>query len=348
MRASNQEGVTAGNRGAIWMAVCAATVCLVGLLPVLAANAVGRTALHDIGLREGHADVDHVYRLVGKVRLLFFWMSDDDVGGARITWRGDDQHHAVSLLIGSEPHRAPREINEWGYLREDVAADRTTVFGIRTVTDGESPDAAETQRPQSGEMAELGVVCSTVSSLDAESRITTAHVPRDATYREVSRVLDAVQRNARWRRQHTPRPDGVVPGFLTALDLMMRSSADAARGSDAAPTRPQVAYVYGDAVYDLVPRRLERVPQLRTASGVFRNLLRADIVARNRSTRSTTSFSVTYGTEGTLTGIPVAARYQPNWWFKMELELDKDQDVPPDPADDGKLRDRISALCSPQ
>ena len=73
-----------------------------------------------------------------------------------------------------------------------------------------------------------------------------------------------------------------------------------------------------------------------------------DIVARNRSTGSATSFSVIYGTEGALAGIPVAARYQPNWWFKVELELDEDQDVPPDPADDGRLRDCIAALCSPQ
>ena len=334
--------------GSALAAVSVALVSLVGLLPALLVGAPRRVPSPATVFHERRGDVDHVYRIVGKVRLLFFWVSDDDVGGARITWRGDDQHHALSLLIGSEPHRAPREINEWGYVREDVIAGTTSVFGIRTVTDGESPEDADTRRPQPGERAELGVLCSTVSALEADSRTTTIYIPRDTTYRGVGRVLDVIQRDARWQRRHSPRPEGVGPGFLSALDPMMRSSAASARGSDAAPTCPQVAYVYKDAVYDLVPRRVERVPQLRTALGVFRNLLRADIVARNRSTGSATSFSVTYGTEGALAGIPVAARYQPNWWLKVELELDEDQDVPPDPADDGRLRDRIAELCSPQ
>ncbi len=48
-------------------------------------------------------NVDHVYRIVGKVRFLFFWISADDVGGARIAWRANERDRAVSLLIGSEP-----------------------------------------------------------------------------------------------------------------------------------------------------------------------------------------------------------------------------------------------------
>jgi hypothetical protein len=69
---------------------------------------------------------------------------------------------------------------------------------------------------------------------------------------------------------------------------------------------------------------------------------------RNRSTGSTTGFSITYGTSGALTGIPVAAVYQPNWWFKVELALDERQDVPVDPAADSSVSHRISAVCSPK
>ena len=99
-----------------------------------------------------------------------------------------------------------------------------------------------------------------------------------------------------------------------------------------------MAYVYKDAVYDLLPRRFERVPQLRLRSGTFRNLIRTDFSIRNRVTGWTTEFRITYGTEGALAGVPVHAQYQPNWWFRVELELDEGGDAPADPAGDVSIR----------
>src|SRR3990170_1795561 len=47
---------------------------------------------------------ERYYRMLAKVRPLLFWISRDDVGGARIGWLAD---HAGSkgfeLLIGSDP-----------------------------------------------------------------------------------------------------------------------------------------------------------------------------------------------------------------------------------------------------
>jgi hypothetical protein len=86
---------------------------------------------------------------------------------------------------------------------------------------------------------------------------------------------------------------------------------------------------------------------LRTQAGLLRDLLRSDITVRNRTTGYTAGFKITYGTDGALAGIPVAATYQPNWWFKVELELNDDQEMPPDPAGDPEVRRRIAVLCSP-
>ena len=62
---------------------------------------------------------DHRYRIIGKVRLLLFWIGNDNVGGARVTWRADEGgRHAIALLVGTEPTRAPRGINQWGYVGE--------------------------------------------------------------------------------------------------------------------------------------------------------------------------------------------------------------------------------------
>jgi IS5 family transposase len=297
---------------------------------------------------DAQQEAEHRYRIIGKVRLLFFWVSADDVGGARIGWRGEAGDRTVSLLIGSDPERAPREVNEWGYVSERVTADATTVFGLRTVTDGDSPDQAEARRTEAGPLAELGVLCSTVSQLTAASRTTTVRVRRDATYRDIGRVLDLVEQQARWTRHATARPVGVAPGFLTAIDRMLRTSAGAARDSAAVPACPRLAYVYKDQVYDVIPRRVERLPTLRTASGVLRDLLRAHVVVRNRATGATSDFSITYGTTGALAGVPVAVRFQPNWWFRVELELDERADVPPDPAGDIAVSRRIATLCAPR
>jgi hypothetical protein len=323
-----------------------ALVAVLGVLPGIGVTAPGHRLRTDAAI-EHHSDAEHAYRIVGKVRFLLFWASADDVGGARITRRGRKSDQAVSLLIGSEPQRAPREVNQWGYIREDVAGDSTTVFGIRTVTDGDSPEEAERHRTQSAGLAEFGVLCSTVSPFEATSRITTVYVPHDATYRDIDRVLDVAERHARWKRGHTPRPADVAPGFLTAIDLMMRSTAATARDANVVPRCSGSAYVYKDAIYDLIPRRVERVPELRTQSGVFRNLLRSETAVRNRTTGWTNSFSMTYGTEGTLAGVLVSARYQPNWWFRVELELDEHAEVPPDPAADTSINQRIASLCSP-
>jgi len=288
---------------------------------------------------------EHVYRITGKVRLLLFWASADDVGGARISWHGVDRNQSVSLLIGSDPGRAPRQVNEWGYIREAGAGDLTTVFGIRTVTDGDSPADAEARRTQAGSVTELGVLCSNVSPLNASSRTATVYVDDGATYRDLGRVLHAVERHGRWNRRGALRPSDTEPGFLTALDRLIRSTAAAAADTDK-PACGRFAYIYKDAVYDLFARRVDRIRELRTRARVYHDLLRSEIVIRNRASGSTSSFSITYGTTGPLAGVPVTARYQPNWWFKVELELDDEAAVPPDPIGDASINRRIDALCS--
>jgi hypothetical protein len=326
-------------------AACAVVLCIIGSASGVVVTAPAVRTHSEEDTQTGRREVDHLYRLVGKVRLLFFWVSADDVGGTRITRRGGDAEQSIALLIGSEPSRAPRGINEWGYVREDRIGDSTTVFGVRTVTDGQSPDEAEARRTAAGKMAEFGLLCSTVSPLEVLSRATAVYVGRDATYRHLDRVLDVVERSARWKGQHTLRPADTEAGFLTALDAMMRSTAIAAQ-SGVTPRRSRLAYVYRDAVYDLIQRRIERVQVLKTKSGSFRDLVRSEVVVKNRLTGSSTEFLITFGTGGALLGIPVAAVYQPNWWFKVELELDDDQDVPPDPSDDASVSQRIARLCS--
>src|SRR5438034_10769777 len=54
---------------------------------------------------------EHKYRMLAKVRPLLFWISKDDVGGARSSWRGDDHGgFGPVLVILAARRRAPRKI----------------------------------------------------------------------------------------------------------------------------------------------------------------------------------------------------------------------------------------------
>jgi hypothetical protein len=161
----------------------------------------------------------------------------------------------------------------------------------------------------------------------------------------VDRVLAVSERSAGGKQQHTRRPAGAAPGFLTALDQMMRSSAVAAREIDTIPAVSRRAFVYNDSVYDLTVLRVERWRSCKCARVCFRTSCAPTCQSGDRATGATTEFRVTYGTEGTLAGIPVHAQYQPNWWFKVELELDETVDVPADPAADTSILERIDSLC---
>jgi hypothetical protein len=343
----NSHGRRFGLRGASSRgATVVLLAVMVSLVRVEGGSTAGLAAGRGSALAETRGDVDRLYRIKGKVRFLLFWAGADDVGSARIVRREGDRDRGYSLLIGSDPRRAPRGVNEWGYVRESVAGDLTTIFGIRTVTDGDSPNEADARRTRAGGRAEFGVLCSSVSAVEATSRTTVVYAPGDATYRDVASVLTALEGDVHWKALSTPRPAGVAPGFLTALDQMMRSSAAAARENRVAvPPAPRMAYVYKDAVYDLLARRVERVPQLRLHTGTFRNLIRTDFSIRNRVTGWMTEFRITYGTEGSLAGVPVHAQYQPNWWFRVELELDEGGDAPTDPAGDVSIRQRTDTLC---
>ncbi len=81
-------------------------VCVAGLLitPLAATSQAAGTELPVVS--------EHRYRMLAKVRPLLFWISKDDVGGAKVSWRGsEDGGFGLDLLIGSDPRRAPRQIN---------------------------------------------------------------------------------------------------------------------------------------------------------------------------------------------------------------------------------------------
>jgi hypothetical protein len=290
---------------------------------------------------------DHRYRIIGKVRFLLFWIGNDNVGGARVTWRAEEGgRHAIALLIGTEPARAPRGINKWGYVGEELQNEDADVFGIRSITDAKSLDEAEARLAQGSGPALFGAMCSSMTATEALAFTATVRVPAEVTYRQLGRLLDSIGSSTQWLRHHTARPAGADPGFLTALQSLVRTSVETAQhGTGRTEDSPSRVYVYKGALFDLRLTQSRRIDRARVGSEIFRDLIRSEFAIRNRSTGYSTQFDVTYGVNGELAGVPVQASYQPHWWLKLELALDDALDVPLNPIDDNAVAEQLRRIC---
>lgn len=283
--------------------------------------------------------VEHRYRIIGKVRMVLFWASRDDVGSARMTSRADGGTQTLTFLVGSDPQRAPRNLNEWSYLREEVQATQANVFAVRSLERDEDGAIAP------GEVTDaqrFGASCTSVTD-DAVRTVQTNVQARHLTYWMFDRLLDRVAAAPAWEHRHTSRPAGAFAGFLTAMQQVIRAGRLDARGQG---TGEQVSYVYNDAVYDLRVRDRERVGLTRIGARTFDRVVRTDFTIRNRTTGDVRRFGVTYSPDRTAPSLPLQIFYQPNFWLRIELRLDDDAKVPEDPAADGAVLTRIREICA--
>ena len=288
---------------------------------------------------------EHRYRISGKVRLLLFWIGADDVGGARASWRNDAiEGEEFSLLIGSDPQRAPRGVNEWGYVREQVQGGTARVFGVRTASDADSPDSARAAIDDRTRAVSFDALCSEVKPNEMTTAVATVSGPADLSYARFDPLFDALIAHRRWSLRRLARPPGTAPGFLTAFSRLMKTMAVSQReGSPSAA--PHALYVYKDSVYDLTVDRVESLTEVHTKAGRVRNVVRAEFKTRHIRLNSTTRFDATFGVEEPLAGVPIQVTYQPNWWFKIRLELDDELAVP-SAGDDAALRRRVDDTCA--
>jgi hypothetical protein len=291
--------------------------------------------------RFGRGVAEHRYRIVGKLRLALFWISRDDVGSARMSWQSDGTTIALALLLGSDPQRAPRGLNQWGYLREEVRHDFTDVFSLRSVDrDNDDPAGGFSV----GDGPEFGVFCAAVG--DDEVSVRQTHVnARGVTYRMFDQLLDRIGASTQWEQRQMPRPSGAAPGFLTAIQQAIRLG-DIAAGDRGMKKLRTVPYVYNNAVYDLTLQKRESLGRTTVGTRTFEQLIRTELSIRNRTTTDITKLGITYSPEGSAAALPVQIFYQPSFWLRIELRQDDDADVPADPAADRAMLNRIRALCA--
>jgi hypothetical protein len=255
--------------------------------------------------------------------LLVFWIGRSGVGDALLTRRQGPTDAAYSLLIGSDPNRAPRGINRWGYIDEEIQGTEATLIGLMTESDEDSIEQAEANiRKQAGDRT-FKVIHATIDGDQARSVVTSVDAPAHYSFREVDAVLDlARNKPAQGKTRVIRLPSGTRPGFLAALAEVMHTHVGQWRASGrVVPGRP-IPYVYHGRILELTATRTEPLESVRVSGIRYEKVIKSDFEVKSTYDGEVTKFSMTYGTSGPLAETPIAASYQPRWWLQIDLVLD--------------------------
>ena len=265
------------------------------------------------------------YVVNAKVRpLLLFWIGRDNIGDASLTWRENaGGHRAIEFLVGSDPARAPRRINRWGYIVEESGPGKAEVLGLMKESNEQTIADAEAQiAPQTG-ISAFKVSRTTISGSRALTGVVTIQAPAHFTYRELDSLLAIIPVESR-RTRALELPPGTQSGFLLAMEVLLQASAGAcqSRARQAARKLAAIPFVYGQTLYDLSLQSCTFASSVVTKTGIFTDVVQGKFQVRNRTTRYETRFDVSFGTSGAWRGLPVRAVFLPRWWMEIELLLD--------------------------
>jgi len=256
----------------------------------------------------------HHYRITARVRpLVVFWITRDGVGDAVLTRSRASDETRYSLLIGSDPARAPFHINRWGYIEEEIRGREARLTGLMTQSDEESiAQAQENIRSQASGRHPFKVIETSADGERATSRLRVIAAPEDYTVRQLAAVLDLAQRE---RTEGTSRvvrlPEGARPGFLAAVADAMREGSPAS-----------ITYAYYGRLYELRRTRSQRMPNFQSGATAYGPAVAAEFVSTSAYDGEQTRFAITYGTAGAFAEVPLRVTYQPRWWMQVELTID--------------------------
>jgi hypothetical protein len=300
------------------IAVCALAIpMLTSVIPGRAASPSRATSqelvFYDVPGRDLPVVREHTYRMAGKIRMLLLWVGRDDVGSGVIKWRGGGSHRAFEVLIGSDPQKAPSQLNKWGFIVEEIREGESSVVGLISQENDDRLSDVKADLKRRKDLRAFDTIRGRVTADEGKARVGTLHAASELTYRDVAAVLHDVCADTSLPVKRLTRRDDMRAGFLSSLSELIASTI--ARR----PLR-RIPYIHGDTVYEL--RLLESTPLARFERDgrSFENVIRARFET-GRSGRRGTRFELVYGTAGALAGVPVLISYQPKWWLQVDLVL---------------------------
>jgi hypothetical protein len=293
-----------------------ALLVMAALVPSRTARALSPTpsqsALCNMPARAG---VARHYTVTGRIKLLLIWTGRRDVGAARFV-RSDegDRSRRLELIVGTDPERAPRRLNRWGYIAETSCPAGTAVTGIMTESNEQSLEQAEAGSKGGPREQPLRAIRSRVVASESITELATIVPARVLTYKDVDEALDLMPSvNAPVR---TAVPVRAESGFLLAVSALIDESLASYRERRRPGSALRRSYVYGGTVYEM---RVDRSHLVRTPSGGSE--LASDFHVTNSRTGTTTEFQISYAANGARAGVARRIVYRPRWWLELELLL---------------------------
>lgn len=263
------------------------------------------------------------YRMDGRIRPLLFWFGKDDIGLARITWRtADSGARGYEMLVGTDPKKAPRALNKWGFIAEQVNGTDGRLLALMTGTDTANYEEAAADAEHQGDGGDFRAILASVERGAAAWRTARIATPSAFSIHDVDAALDRVRdETAAAAPRQQPLSPGTRPGFLVALAELIEQGAGQPPGSAAARAARQqrIRYAFGQGTYELTLRDTTRA--ITQLEGRDVAVIRSAFEIRTLATDARTRFDVLFGTSGQLANVPVAAEWQPRWWLKVALRL---------------------------
>jgi hypothetical protein len=277
----------------------------------------------DRGRESGPIVRERAYAVNARIRpLLVFWIGRDDVGDARIVWRGgSSRHRAIELLVGTDPERAPRRINRWGYIAEEIRNGQAQTVGVMTASDEDSLEEARASTAHQDPRTTYKASRTTLVDRSGQNVVVTLSVPARFTYRDVQQVLDLAS-SVQAKPRAVTLPEGAETGFLLAADSLAERVLSSCRSQGRLAARPaSTRYLYNRTLYELSIRSCQKEARFPGVTGHFSDLVEMKFVVTNTQSREETPFRVLFGTTGDLEGVPVQILFRPKWWLEVELVL---------------------------
>jgi hypothetical protein len=272
----------------------------------------------------------HHYLMSARVRpLLLFWIGRSNVGDAIVTRAALPDETRYSLLIGSDPDRAPRRINRWGYIEERIREGSATVVGLMTESDEASVEEAEANlRKEGSGVHTFKVIHAAIDAERSRSVVTAVGAPADYSFRQVQTVLALAGDGEPDNKSRVVQlPRGTRPGFLSALAEIIHAQAESARMGTVRAGRP-LTYVYHGKFYELRATSVQFNPTFEVNALRYARVVSGQFAMKSLADGEETRFTLSYAIDGRLAEVPLTMSYQPRWWMQVNLTLADDVDWP--------------------
>jgi hypothetical protein len=270
--------------------------------------------------------IERYYTMKASVRPLLFWISRNGVGGGRIAWiEEEDGAKGLELLIGSDPARAPRAINRWGYISERVSGPSAELIGVMTQSDEQSIDQADAATNKPPNTYTYKTIHCRLKGGEAQSMVTLLYLTEVFTYKNYEALLGRIPKTGAKVRQ-LQVPKGVDSGFLFSIKAMLHNTVESYKQLKGSRSEcsAQRQYVYNASLFSLSMVSSKFKGTIVANGRTYPGIIESRFEARNTRTGKTSRFIIGYGTEGSISEVPVRIVYQPRWWLQAELLLKDD------------------------